>query len=91
MLEGQIEEIKGDNDRLKNKLEGTNTSIGSFITEMNSYLDSHELTASLNMEVDSEEDDFESRYPADYEEIRPHAGTGGSSKLKSRPNQQQLQ
>lgn len=40
------------------------------------------------MEVDSEEDDDVDPRMIDveYDEHRPHAGTGGSSKLKSRPN-----
>lgn len=56
---------------------------------MNGFLDSHELSATLNMEVESEEDEEHDRMvDVEYDEHRPHAGTGGSSKMKSRPNQQ---
>ena len=62
--------------------------MGSFIREMNSFLDSHDLTANLNLEVESEEEEEHDRMiDVEYDENRPHAGTGGSSKMKSRPNQ----
>ena len=40
------------------------------------------------MEVESEEEEEVDRMGVDveYDEHRPHAGTGGSSKMKSRPN-----
>lgn len=57
MLQSQISEIEDDNKLLKDKLDTTNTSVGSFIRDMNGFLDSHELTATLNMEVESEEDE----------------------------------
>jgi hypothetical protein len=43
LLEGQIQEIESENRGLKDKLDTTNTSVGSFIKEMSSLLDSHEL------------------------------------------------
>lgn len=90
MLQSQISEIEDDNKILKDKLDTTNTSVGSFIRDMNGFLDSHELTATLNMEVESEEDEETAGrlVEVEYDEVRPHAGTGGSSKMKSRPNQQ---
>jgi len=54
---------------------------------MSSLLDQHELHSILNLEGESEEEEEQERL-LDYEEHRPHAGTGGSSKLKSRPNVQ---
>ena len=75
----------------------TNSSIGDYISEMSTMLSSAELESALNMEhLDSDSDeDYEGRYDdgarhleeIDFEadEGRPHAGTGGSSKLRSRP------
>lgn len=88
-LEGQIQEIEGENRHLKDRLDGTNSHVGSFIREMSTFLDSHEIQGVLNMEVESEEDDEVDRMvDVEYDEHRPHAGTGGSSKMRSRPNQQ---
>ena len=88
MLQSQIHEYEEDNKHLKDKLDATNTSVGSFIRDMNSFLDTHELSATLNMEVESEDDEEVDRMiDVEYDEQRPHAGTGGSSKMKSRPNQ----
>jgi hypothetical protein len=42
---------------MRDKLESTNGSIGSFISEMNSLLDTNELQSILNMEMDSDLDD----------------------------------
>jgi hypothetical protein len=45
---------------MKDKLESTNSNVGLFINEMSSLLDTHELQAVLNMEVDSDlEDDID--------------------------------
>lgn len=52
---------------------------------MSSLLDQHELQSIMHMDDGSEEEEVAH---IGYEEIRPHAGTGGSSKLRSRPNQQ---
>ena len=59
LLEGQIAEIELENRQLKDKLELTNTSVGSFIKDMGSLLDQHDLQNILNMEVESggEEDE----------------------------------
>jgi hypothetical protein len=55
---------------------------------MNSFLDQNEFSATLNMEVESDEEVENDRMvDVEYDESRPHAGTGGSSKMKSRPNQ----
>lgn len=92
ILEGQISEIESENKQLKDKLDTTNGSVGSFINDMNSLLDSHELQNILNMEVESEEDEeIDRMLDVEYDEQRPHAGTGGSSKMRSRPNQSQNQ
>lgn len=55
---------------------------------MSTLIDSHELNLIMNMEVESDEDD-ERMVDVEYDEVRPHAGTGGSSKMKARPGQQQ--
>ncbi len=91
-----MQKIDAENRRMRDKLESTNGSIGSFISDMNSLLDTNELQSILNMEMDSDLDDehdlanafVRSGPTGDPSELRPHAGTGGSSKLKSRPNQQ---
>ena len=86
LLEGQISEVEDENKHLKEKLDSTNSNVGTFIKEMSSLLDQHELQSIMNMDDGSEEDEDPDRQ-MEYDEIRPHAGTGGSSKLKSRPNQ----
>ena len=76
----------------------TNNSIGDYISEMSTMLSSAELESALNMEhldSESDDDDYEGRYDDEArnldeiefeaDEGRPHAGTGGSSKLRSRP------
>lgn len=70
---------------MKDRLDGTNTHVGSFIREMSTFLDTHELQGVINMEVESEEEE-DRMVDIEYDEQRPHAGTGGSSKMKSRPN-----
>eukprot|EP00347_Sterkiella_histriomuscorum_P017905 403347531 len=91
-LETQISEFESDNRSLKDRLDGTNTHVGSFIREMSSFLDTHEIQGIINMEVESEEEEEVDRMvDLEYDEVRPHAGTGGSSKMKSRPNQQNQQ
>ena len=64
---------------------------------MSTMLSSAELESALNMEhIDTDSDgDYEGRYEDEarnmdeiefeVDEGRPHAGTGGSSKLRSRP------
>jgi len=54
---------------------------------MSTLLDTHDLNSILNMEVESDEEEEIGRMlDVEYDETRPHAGTGGSSKLRSRPN-----
>jgi hypothetical protein len=53
--------MDSENRGLKEKLECTNGSVGTFISEMNSLLDTNELQSILNMEVDSDEEDDELR------------------------------
>jgi hypothetical protein len=57
VLEGQITEIEQENKHLKDKLDSTNTSVGSFIKEMSTLLDAHDIQNVLHMEVESEEDE----------------------------------
>lgn len=83
LLEGQISEVEDENKHLKERLESTNTNVGSFIREMSSLLDQHELQSIMHMDDGSEE---EEGGHVEYEELRTHAGTGGSSKMRSRPN-----
>lgn len=44
--------------------------------DMSSLLDSHELQSIIQMDPETEDDE---EHIIDYEELRPHAGTGGSS------------
>ena len=87
-----------ENRALREKLDMTNGQVGSFIRDMGSLLDQHELHNGktcfvlnflvFNMEVESdEEEDLHRVVDVEYDENRPHAGTGGSSKMKSRPGQ----
>lgn len=59
--------------------------MGTFIKDMSSLLDSHELQSIIHMDPETEDDE---EHIIDYEELRPHAGTGGSSQMRSRPNYQ---
>jgi hypothetical protein len=69
---------------VKEKIESSNCNVGSFIQSMSTLIDSHELNLIMNMEVESDEED-ERMVDVEYDEVRPHAGTGGSSKMKARP------
>ena len=51
---------------------------------MSTLIDSCSLESKLNLELESEEEEDPDKM-IDFEEIRAHAGTGGSSKLKTRP------
>ena len=95
-LESKIKALTDENQALLDKQAVTNNSIGDYISEMSTMLSSAELESALAMEqVDTDsDDDYEARdeegrhldeieFEAD--EGRPHAGTGGSSKLRSRP------
>ena len=75
-------EVEQENKTLKEKIEQTNGTVSHFIRDMSNLLDSHELTSILHMDPDSEEDE---EHVGEYEELRPHAGTGGSSQMRSRP------
>ena len=99
-LENQIKQLSDENTILKQKQDQTNGSIGDYITEMTTMLTQAEIDSAMNMEnYDSmEEDEYandqqmidEIDLEEDYRVVqnRPHAGTGGSSKLRSRPHQQ---
>ena len=41
---------------MKDKLEATNLSCGTFISEMGNILDANELQSILNMEIESDEE-----------------------------------
>ena len=98
-IEAQIKTQREENSALLSKQEMTNYSIGDYISEMSTMLSSAELESALAMEhIDSQDSDEqyeeqqqqrpieEMEFEAD--EGRPHAGTGGSSKLRSRPQNQ---
>ena len=99
-LDQKIKSLREENAAMLDKQAMTNNSINDYISEMSTMLSSAELESALAMEhidTESEEEDEyverddderqleELEYEAD--EGRPHAGTGGSSKLRSRPAQ----
>ena len=43
LLQGQISEVEDENKQLKERLDSTSTNVGSFIRDMSSLLDQHEL------------------------------------------------
>ena len=94
-LQDKILALREENVQIQEKQEATNGSIGDYISEMSTMLSSAELESALHMEnADTEsEEDYEQDEPTleeydDDNEVRPHAGTGGSSKLRSRPQNQ---
>jgi len=61
--------------------------VGSFIADTEGIITTNELKKATNMDVDSDDEDIDrGTLGGEYDESRPHAGTGGSSKMKSRPN-----
>ena len=93
-LQEKILALREENVQLSEKQEATNGSIGDYISEMSTMLSSAELESALAMDnADTEsEEDYGQDEPMleemefdDADEVRPHAGTGGSSKLRSRP------
>ncbi len=82
--------MEQENRALAQKMDGSNNYVGSFMREMSTLLDSHmipNITQGRHHGYgDSDLDDEEMNLEVDYDENRPHAGTGGSSKMRSRPN-----
>ena len=98
-LEAQIKQLTSENAALKQKQDQTNSSINDYISEMSSMLTQAELDSAMNLDnYDSAEEDVYANDQQMLDEIdmedealieqnRLHAGTGGSSKLRSRPQQ----
>ena len=93
-MQSKIRSLQQENGLLMEQQQMKNSTIGEYISEMSTMLSSAEFESALALEhVDTESDDeidndepqFEELDFDDTEEIRPHAGTGGSSKLRSRP------
>ena len=87
-LEQQIKEMETNNGKLKSEIGRTSQSVGQYMREMGNILDCHELSSVANMEVDHDSDEEENnRHLANrhYQQERKHAGTGGSSKMRARP------
>lgn len=57
-LESQVGEIDGENRVLQSKLESTTVTLSFYVREMTMLVESHEITNILNMDVESEEDDY---------------------------------
>mmetsp|Transcript_3984 Transcript_3984/g.4826 ORF Transcript_3984/g.4826 Transcript_3984/m.4826 type:complete len:136 (+) Transcript_3984:937-1344(+) len=100
-IEAKVKTLTEENQALLEKQAATNTSIGDYISEMSTMLSSAELESALALEqVDTDsEEDYEGRIipgrhleeiESEADEGRPHAGTGGSSKLRSRPQNSNL-
>ena len=93
-MQEKIANLREENIQLSEKQEVTNSSIGSYISEMSTMLSSAELESALvmgNPDTESDED-YEQDEPMmeemgfrEDDEVRPYASTGGSSKLRSRP------
>ena len=92
-IEAKIKNMQEENAAILEKQQQTNNSIGDYISEMSTMLSSAELESALAMEhIDTESDEDYEQDERQLEEMefeadegRPHAGTGGSSKLRSRP------
>lgn len=61
-LEKTMKELEGHNRELKEKLEATTGNVSSFIREMSTLLDSHELYSVLNAGSFGEEESEEEEY-----------------------------
>lgn len=91
-LEKQVKMIEAENQDLREKLGSTQNNVGSFIAEMSTLLDLNDIQAILQgseaglmrYEYDNFGGDTDEFYPL--ESHVQHAGTGGSSKIKSRPS-----
>lgn len=98
-MQNEMKKLQQENRALREKEYNKNVEIGSFVQQMNAFMDSNDLHSILNMDVES--DDYEEdelrirrqmnrsreRIETENEEQKPaHSGTGGSSKIKSRPN-----
>ena len=101
-LEVDIKNLREENQAMLDKQELTNKSISDYISEMSTMLNSAELESAIALDyanTDSEEEeDYENanreqhldEIDFEVDEVRPHAGTGGSSKLRSRPQYNQF-
>jgi len=80
------------NQKIRAELGRTTQNVGQYMREMNNLIDCHELSAVANMEVDSDEEQNNRRLGTQHPpgvfdaQERKHAGTGGSSKMRARPN-----
>lgn len=88
-LDKEVQRLEAENMGLRNQLDSTQQNVGSFINEMSGVLESHDIRQffdlselGINMQYDNMGSGTE-----EFEDTQQHAGTGGSSKIKSRPNQ----
>jgi hypothetical protein len=79
----QIQNIESENTELKTKIDSSQDNVGSFISDMNSILETHDFQALL--EGTDLFDQF-NMGTEEFDDAQQHAGTGGSSKIKSRPS-----
>jgi len=81
VLVTKIKEVESDNSKLREKINSSQTNVGSFINEMSSILENHEFKDMLGSGIrDFDFNNFGMN--EEYEHTQQHAGTGGSSKLR---------
>lgn len=96
LLEKDIKLLQMENKDLTEKYDLTQNNVSDFVSEMGSILDSHDIGEALSQMMMSmglgnlEEQNLPNQIVVPDEivnddHIQPHAGTGGSSKMKSRP------
>lgn len=74
-LESQVGEVESENKYLQVRLDTTTVDVGDFVSEMNAFIDQHDVYTSQPMDVeesahDYEEDEDEDEY-MEYQGRRP--------------------
>jgi phage shock protein A len=74
VLESQVGEVESENKYLQVRLDSTTVDVGDFVSEMNAFIDQHDVYTSQPMDVeesahDYEDDEDEDEY-MDYERRR---------------------
>ena len=59
VLESQVGEVESENKYLQVRLDSTNIDVGSFVSEMNAFIDQHDVYTSQPMEVEESGHDYE--------------------------------
>ena len=80
-LQQKITRVKDENKSLREKIEATNAGISSYISEMSTMLDSNDLSMLTGPTLHVSD----GQQQMDIMGAKAHAGTGGSSKMRTRP------